>query len=155
EERVGGRSRSGKPGTIGARRRDDRGGERLQGMTTVGQGSDVLPASRDVAIAAARASSDKQADDIVILDVHELIVITDFFVICSAGTQRQVKTVIESIEGQVRDRLGVRPVRRAGEAGAGWWLLDYADVVSHVFRTEDRSYYHLARLSRDDPRVNW
>ena len=57
-------------------------------MTMAGQGSDVLPASRDVAVAAARASSDKQADDIVILDVHELIVITDFFVICSAGTQR-------------------------------------------------------------------
>jgi len=62
-------------------------------MTMTGQGSEVLPASRDVAIAAARASSDKQADDIVILDVHELIVINDFFVICSAGTQRQVKTV--------------------------------------------------------------
>ena len=115
-------------------------------MTTVGQGSDVLPASRDVAIAAARASSDKQADDIVILDVHELIVITDFFVICSAGTQRQVKTVIESIEGQVRDRLGVRPLRREGGAGAGWWLLDYVDVVVHVFGTEERSYYDLESL---------
>ena len=106
-------------------------------------------------IAAARASSDKQADDIVILDVHELIVITDFFVICSAGTQRQVKTVIESIEDQVRDRLGVRPVRREGEAGAGWWLLDYVDVVVHVFGTQERSYYDLERLWRDAPRLGW
>ena len=124
-------------------------------MTTAGQGSDVLPASRDVAIAAARASSDKQADSIVILDVHELIVITDFFVICSAGTQRQVKTVIESIEDQVRDRLGVRPVRREGETGAGWWLLDYVDVVVHVFRSEERSHYDLERLWRDAPRLDW
>jgi ribosome-associated protein len=124
-------------------------------MTMAGQGSDVLPASRDVAIAAARASSDKQADSIVILDVHELIVITDYFVICSAGTQRQVKTVIESIEDQVRDRLGVRPVRREGEAGAGWWLLDYVDVVVHVFGTEERSYYDLERLWRDAPRLGW
>jgi ribosome-associated protein len=124
-------------------------------MTMAGQGSDVLPPSRDVAIAAARASSDKQADDIVILDVHELIVITDFFVICSAGTQRQVKTVIESIEDRVRERLGVRPVRREGEAGAGWWLLDYVDVVVHVFGTEERSYYDLERLWSDAPRVGW
>src|SRR5437660_4905343 len=97
-------------------------------MTTGDKGSEVLPASKDVATAAARASSDKQADDIVILDVHELIVITDFFVICSAGTQRQVMTVIESIEEQVRDGLGVRPVRREGEAGARWRLRDYVDV---------------------------
>src|SRR6266516_3058962 len=89
-------------------------------MTMAGQGSDVLPASRDVAIAAARASSDKQADDIVILDVHELIVITDFFVICSAGTQRQAKTVIESIEDRVRERSAyVRPGARAKPARGG------------------------------------
>ena len=124
-------------------------------MTMAGQGSDLLPASRDVAVAAARASSDKQADDIVILDVHELIVITDFFVICSAGTQRQVKTAIESIEDRVRERLRVRPVRREGEAGAGWWLLDYVDVVVHVFGTEERSYYDLERLWSDAPRVGW
>jgi ribosome-associated protein len=124
-------------------------------MTTGDKGSQVLPASKDVAIAAARASSDKQADDVVILDVHELIVITDFFVICSAGTHRQVKTVIENVEERLRDRLGVRPVRREGEADAGWWLLDYIDVVVHVFGTDERSYYDLERLWRDAPRLTW
>ena len=124
-------------------------------MTRPGRGATCYPPSRDVAVAAARAASDKQADDIVILDVHELIVITDFFVICSAGTQRQVKTVIESIEDRVRERLGVRPVRREGEAGAGWWLLDYVDVVVHVFGTEERAYYDLERLWSDAPRVGW
>ena len=124
-------------------------------MTTGDKGSEVLPASKDVAIAAARASSDKQADDVVILDVHELIVITDFFVICSAGNRRQIKTVIESVEDRLRQRLGVRPVRREGEADAGWWLLDYIDVVVHVFGTEERSYYDLERLWRDAPRLGW
>jgi ribosome-associated protein len=124
-------------------------------MTTGDRGSQVLPASKDVAIAAARASSDKQADDVVILDVHELIVITDFFVICSASTHRQVKTVIENVEERLRDRLGVRPVRREGEADAGWWLLDYIDVVVHVFGTDERSYYDLERLWRDAPRLTW
>jgi ribosome-associated protein len=112
----------------------------------------AIPAAREVALAAARAAADKQADDIVILDVRDLIVITDYFVICSAGTQRQVKTVIEAIEDATR-ALGERPVRREGETGAGWWLLDYIDVVVHVFGTEERDYYDLERLWRDAPRL--
>jgi len=124
-------------------------------MTTGDTGSQTLPASKEVAIAAARASSEKQADDVVILDVHELIVITDFFVICSAGSRRQIKTVIESVEERLRTQLDVRPVRREGEADAGWWLLDYIDVVVHVFGTNERSYYDLERLWRDAPRLGW
>jgi ribosome-associated protein len=124
-------------------------------MTTGDTGNQALPASRDVAIAAARASSDKQADAVVVLDVHELIVITDFFVICSAGTRRQIKTVIENVEERLRDHLDVRPVRREGEADAGWWLLDYIDVVVHVFGSDERSYYDLERLWRDAPRLTW
>jgi ribosome-associated protein len=119
------------------------------------RGAVGLPASRDVAVAAARAASGKQADAIVVLDVHELIVITDFFVICSAGTERQLKTVLEAIEDEIREGLGVRPVRREGEAGAGWWLLDYVDVVIHVFGAEERDYYDLERLWRDAPRLAW
>jgi ribosome-associated protein len=113
-----------------------------------------LPASRDVARAAARAAADKLADRVVILDVHELIVITDFFVICSAASERQLKTVIEAVEDAVRVDLDVRPVRREGEAGAGWWLLDYVDVVVHVFGEEERDYYDLERLWRDAPRLD-
>ena len=113
-----------------------------------------MPASRDVALAAARAAADKLAERVVILDVHELIVITDFFVICSAASERQLKTVIEAVEGAVRKDLGVRPVRREGEAGAGWWLLDYVDVVVHVFGDEERDYYDLERLWRDAPRLD-
>lgn len=113
-----------------------------------------IPAARDVAIAAARAAAAKQAQDIVILDVSQLIVITDLFVICSAGTQRQVKSVIDAVEDAGRG-LGERPVRREGEDGAGWWLLDYIDVVVHVFGTQERAYYDLERLWRDAPRVGW
>jgi ribosome-associated protein len=113
-----------------------------------------IPAARDVAIAAARAAAAKQAQDIVILDVSQLIVITDLFVICSAGTQRQVKSVIDAVEDAVRG-LGERPVRREGEEGSGWWLLDYIDVVVHVFGTQERAYYDLERLWRDAPRVGW
>jgi ribosome-associated protein len=118
------------------------------------EGGDVLPASRDVAVAAARAAADKQADEIVILDVHETIVITDYFVICTAGTQRQIRTVIDAVEEALRG-LGEKPTRREGEPEAGWWLLDYIDVVVHVFGTEERAYYDLERLWSDAPRVHW
>ena len=88
------------------------------------------------------------------LDVHDIIVITDFFVICSAGTQRQIRTVIDAVESSSA-RLGVKPLRREGEPEAGWWLLDYVDVVVHVFGDEERAYYDLERLWSDAPRLEW
>ena len=123
-----------------------------QGTTAGGEQS--LPPSRDVAIAAARAAADRQATEIVVLDVSKIIVITDHFVICSAGTQRQVRSVIDAVEASLRD-LGVKPMRREGEAEAGWWLLDYVDLVVHVFGEEERAYYDLERLWSDAPQVEW
>ena len=111
-----------------------------------------LPSSRDVALTAARAAADKQAGDIAILDVSKLIVITDFFVICSAGTQRQIRSVIDAVEAAARE-LGVKPVRREGEPEGGWWLLDFVDVVVHVFGEEEHAYYDLERLWRDAPKL--
>ena len=114
----------------------------------------TLPPSRDVAIAAARAAADKQATDIVVLDVSKIIVITDHFVICTASTNRQIHSVIDAVEDDLR-ALGVKPMRREGEAEAGWWLLDYVDVVVHVFGEEERAYYDLERLWSDAPVVRW
>jgi len=111
--------------------------------------------SRATAVAAAQAAAAKQASDSVILDVRELIVITDYFVIASGSSDRQVRTLVEEIEKGVRERLGVRPVRREGEDGWQWVLLDYVDVVVHVFSEEQREYYDLERLWRDAPRVEW
>ncbi|MEA2581813.1 MAG: ribosome-associated protein [Actinomycetota bacterium] len=124
-------------------------------MTDVHGAPRTLPPSRDVAIAAARAAAEKQATAIVVLDVHDIIVITDFFVICSAGTQRQGRSVIDAIEGSLREGQGVKPLRREGEPDAGWWLLDYVDVVVHVFGQEEREYYDLERLWKDADRVEW
>jgi ribosome-associated protein len=89
-----------------------------------------------------------------VLDVHEIIVITDLFVICSAATQRQVRAVIDAVEEALR-ALGTKPIRREGEPDAGWWLLDYFDVVIHVFGEEERAYYDLERLWSDAPKVAW
>jgi ribosome-associated protein len=113
----------------------------------------VVP-GRDIALAAARAASAKQAEDVVILDVGEIIVITGYFVICSASSDRHLKTVVEEIEKGIKE-LGERPIRREGEGEAGWWLLDYVDVVVHVFGREEREYYDLERLWSDAPHVEW
>jgi ribosome-associated protein len=109
---------------------------------------------RAIALAATEAARDKQATDVVVLDVADLLSITDYFVICSASSNRQVKTVIEAIEDSIRE-LGEKPIRREGEDDAGWWLLDYVDVVVHVFGEEERAYYDLERLWRDAPRLEW
>ena len=117
--------------------------------------TDVGTISRAIALAATEAARDKQATDVVVLDVAELLSITDYFVICSASSDRQIKTVIQAIEEKVRRDLDLRPVRREGESDAGWALLDYVDVVVHVFGEEERAYYDLERLWSDAPRPGW
>ncbi len=110
--------------------------------------------SRDTALAAASAASSKQASEIVILDVHDLIVITDYFVLATGSSDRQVKTIVEEVEKALRE-LGRKPVRREGQTEARWVLLDYVDVVVHVFAPEEREYYSLERLWADAPRLPW
>ena len=105
-------------------------------------------------VTAARAAVAKQAADRHDLDVHDLIVITDYFVIASGETDRQVKTIVEEVERAVRD-LGARRRRPGARATptSRWVLLDYIDVVVHVFAQEEREYYDLERLWRDAPRL--
>ncbi len=115
---------------------------------------EAVTESRDTAIAAALAAASKQADDVVILDVHELIVITDYFVIATGSSDRQVKTIVDEVETALRDR-DRKPVRREGETDGRWVLLDYVDVVVHVFAEAERDFYDLERLWLDAPRLSW
>lgn len=110
--------------------------------------------SRDLARLAARAASSKQAEDIVILDVSELITITDFFVIASGGNERQLKTIADEVVRALKEE-DVRPVRQEGDPGARWLLLDFVDFVVHVFHEEEREFYRLENLWRDAPVVRW
>jgi ribosome-associated protein len=110
--------------------------------------------SRELATLAARIASEKQADAILVLDVRELITITDYFVIASGASERQVKTVTDEIVDGLKGR-GVRPVRQEGEPGTGWLLIDYVDFVVHIFAREERQYYRLENLWRDAPTVDW
>jgi ribosome-associated protein len=111
--------------------------------------------SQAIATAAAEAARDKQAADVVVLDVAALLTITDYFVICSVASGPQLKAVTEAVEERIRNGLDRRPVRREGDAEGGWLLLDYIDVVVHVFGEEEREYYDLERLWSDAPRPAW
>jgi ribosome-associated protein len=110
--------------------------------------------SRELVVAAARAASSKLARDVVVLDVRELIVITDYFLIASGTSDRQVRTIAEEIEASVKAK-GLKPVRREGEREGHWALLDFVDFVAHVFLDSDREFYDLERLWSDAPRVEW
>ena len=80
--------------------------------------------------------------------------ITDYFVIASGGSERQVRTIVEEVEKSLRD-LGMKPIRREGEDDRRWVLLDFFDFVVHVFAAEERDYYDLERLWRDASKVSW
>jgi len=107
----------------------------------------------DLAILAARAASDKRAIDPIIIEVAELLVVTDYFVIVTGNTAIQVKAIVEEVEERLRKEAGVKPIGREGLAEARWVLLDYGDLVVHVFRPEEREFYRLERLWGDAPRV--
>jgi len=110
--------------------------------------------SRELVVAAARAAASKQARDVVVLDVRELIVITDYFLIASGTSDRQVRTIAEEIETAVRQK-GLKPARREGEREGHWALLDFVDFVAHIFLDSDREFYDLERLWSDAPNVEW
>lgn len=100
---------------------------------------------------AVRAASDKKAREIVVIDVGDFLAITDYFVICSGSSDRQVRTIAEEVEAKLRE-TGVRPLRTEGAVEGGWLLLDFGVFIVHVFTDEMRQYYELERLWKDAPR---
>jgi ribosome-associated protein len=101
---------------------------------------------------AAKAASDKLADDIIAFDVSEQLVITDAFLLCSAPNDPQVRAIVDEIEKKLRE-AGAGPARREGERDGRWVLLDYGDMVVHVQHQEERAFYALERLWRDCPLI--
>jgi ribosome-associated protein len=82
------------------------------------------------------------------------LIITDYFVICSGKTDRQIKSISNEIQKRLKEN-DILPLRIEGSAEGGWLLLDYYDFVVHIFNTELRSYYKLERLWRDAPNISW
>jgi ribosome-associated protein len=110
-------------------------------------------AARALAMTAARAADEKKGEATVVLAVGAVLAITDYFVITSAKNRRLVRTLAEAVEEQVMLAHARKPLRVEGMAELQWVLLDYGDVVVHVFSDESRQYYEIERLYRDVPKV--
>jgi ribosome-associated protein len=89
-------------------------------------------------------AEDKKAADIILLDVSELTSMTDYFVICSGGSERQLGAIADGIADKLRDE-GVRPIGREGGSNSHWTLLDFGCVIVHIFAVPERDYYQLER----------
>jgi len=112
----------------------------------------AAPEATDMATVAARAAAAKLADDVVVIDVSEQLVITDCFVIASASNERQVNAIVDEVEEKMR-AAGYKPARREGTREGRWTLLDYVDIVVHIQHQDERDFYALDRLWRDCPVV--
>lgn len=110
--------------------------------------------SRERALIAARAADEKKATDIMVQEVRDLIGVTDYFVIATAANNRQVEAIVDEIEDAEREQAHVKPLHREGTQDGTWSLLDYGDIVVHVFQPETREYYRLEALWNDAPIID-
>lgn len=101
---------------------------------------------------AVEAADDRQAVDLKVLDLAGVSDFTDYFLICSGNSDRQVQAIAEAVDGKLRAD-DVRPLHQEGMNGGNWVLLDYGDFIVHVFRDETRRFYALERLWGDAPEV--
>jgi len=99
----------------------------------------------EVAHKSVEVASDKQATDIVLLDTRTICSFADYFVICTGESGRQIKTIYDEVE-HVLKKEGVSPFHREGELESGWLLLDFGDVIVHIFAPFEREYYQLDDL---------
>ena len=121
-------------------------------------GADDVPIDDDgesLARVIARTADDKKGDDIVVLDVGDVLAIAGWFVIVSASNSRLVESLADDVEAAAKAELGRSPVRTEGHREKQWVLLDYGDVVVHVFHKEMRDFYEIERLYGDVPRLKW
>jgi ribosome-associated protein len=104
--------------------------------------------------AAISAAQEKQAADVVLLDLEGLGAFTDYFLVCTAFSSPQLEAVCDEIEEQL-ERLGTRRMHREGKAGSDWMLLDFGGLVVHVFTERARHFYDLERLWRAARRIDF
>ncbi|HWL44077.1 MAG TPA: ribosome silencing factor [Ilumatobacter sp.] len=111
--------------------------------------------ARELAVHAAQVADAEHGSDIVVLAVGEVLAVAEYFVVVSASNRRLVGSLVDEIEAQCRELTGRSPVRVEGAREQQWVLIDYGDVVVHVFLTEIRDFYEIERLYTDVPRIAW
>jgi len=111
--------------------------------------------AQSVAFIAARAADDKQGSNIIVLNVGDVLAITEMFVIVSASNSRQLRTIANEITAKIREETDRPLLRSEGMAEQQWVLLDYGDVVVHIFSEDIREFYEIERLYQDVPSLDW
>ena len=120
-----------------------------------GSGKVVDASALDLAREIARIADAEHGSDVLVLSVGDVLGVTEYFVIVSASNRRLVRTLVDEIEIQTREQTGRSPMRSEGVRENQWVLVDYGDVVVHVFLAEVREFYEIERLYTDVPKVNW
>ena len=110
--------------------------------------------AKEFALAAARIANDRHCRDIVVLDLRGLSPATDYFVIATGTSERQMRTVADEVSEAAREQ-GMQRFGRAGYEQARWILLDFVDIVVHIFSSESRGYYDLELLWGDAERIEY
>jgi len=105
----------------------------------------VLLDPAQLAKAAVDVASDKKASDIMLLDIREVTTIADYFVICRGNNPRQIQAIADAVDEEL-GKQGANVLHREGVAETGWVLLDFGDVIVHIFGAKEREYYRLERL---------
>ena len=126
---------------------------RITGYALREKGGRPLLNTKKKAIEAAKIANSKKAKDTLILELKNLSTFTDYFVICSGESSIQVKTIAEAIEEKF-SKNKIFLLGREGLSSARWVLLDYGDVVIHIFNEESRAYYELEKFWLDAPRIS-
>lgn len=117
--------------------------------------ADPATDSRELATFIARIIDDKQGADILVLHVGEVVGITEYFVVASAPNPRLVRAITDSVLGAVREETGRGPIRTEGTREHQWVLIDYGDVIVHIFGEETRRFYEIERLYKDIIPTRW
>ncbi len=110
--------------------------------------------SKKIAELIARAGSEKKADDILLLELKALTIMTDYFIIMSASNTRLVQAIADNIEEEL-GKAGVIPLRKEGYQEGRWILMDYGVCVAHIFLQDERAFYNLEQLWADAPSVSF
>ncbi len=111
--------------------------------------------ARALALAVARAADEAHASDIVIFHVGDVLAVTEYFVVAGASNRRLVNAIVEDVEAAMKGQLDRAPARVEGVREQQWVLVDYGDVIVHVFLEEVREFYEIERLYTDVPKVDW
>ncbi|HEY3485532.1 MAG TPA: ribosome silencing factor [Ilumatobacteraceae bacterium] len=111
--------------------------------------------ARELAVTVAQIADDEHGNDILVLAVGDVLAIAEYFVLISASNRRLVRTIVEEVEEQAKILVDRAPRRVEGIAEQQWVLIDYGDVVVHVFLKEIRDFYEIERLYTDVPKVDW